>query len=158
VGQLVLRDDVGTWVNIPKRVTRIISLVPSLTEAISQTHLGSLVGVTEWCSYPPDLDVTRVRGTKNPDCKTIVGQRPDLVLAHTDENREIDVRRLRESGICVWVTDIKSIPQAFDSLDRIFEPVLRWGRPEWLLAARDAWSSPPPSLGACVAVPVWRDP
>ena len=26
-----------------------------------------LVGATDWCTHPADLDVTRVRGTKNPD-------------------------------------------------------------------------------------------
>ena len=40
-----------------------MSLVPSLTDAIAVTCPGVLVGVTDWCTHPADLDVTRLRGT-----------------------------------------------------------------------------------------------
>ena len=76
-----------------------MSLVPSLTESIADTVPDLLVGATDWCTHPPDLDVTRVRGTKNPDVAAILGLRPDLVLANREENRELDVRRLRQAGV-----------------------------------------------------------
>lgn len=82
----------------------MVSLVPSLTEAVATTRPELLVGATDWCTHPVDLDVTRVRGTKNPNRGTIASLEPDLVLANKEENRELDVRRLRDAGIAVWVT------------------------------------------------------
>ena len=49
----------------------MVSLVPSLTEAIVATRAHALVGATDWCTHPADLAVTRVRGTKNPDVRAI---------------------------------------------------------------------------------------
>ena len=54
-----------------------------------------LVGATDWCTHPSGLAVQRVRGTKNPDLKAIAALAPDLVVANKEENRELDVRRLR---------------------------------------------------------------
>ncbi|MEW2147407.1 helical backbone metal receptor [Micromonospora vinacea] len=46
---------------------RVVSLVPSLTEAVALTVPGVLVGATDWCSHPVGLDVARVGGSKYPD-------------------------------------------------------------------------------------------
>ena len=64
-------DDLGTAVPVPSTVRRVVSLVPSLTESVADT--GLLVGATDWCSHPADLDVVRVRGTKNPDVARVIG-------------------------------------------------------------------------------------
>ena len=59
-------DDRGTaYSAVPPR--RVVSLVPSLTEAIAATVAGLLVGATDWCTHPAGLDVVRVGGTKYPD-------------------------------------------------------------------------------------------
>ena len=94
-----MRDDLGAEVPLDGRVTRVVSLVPSLTEAIAASAPGRLVGATDWCTHPADLDVARVRGTKNPDLAAIRALAPDLVVANMEENRELDVRRLRDAGV-----------------------------------------------------------
>ena len=48
--------------------------------------------------------MTRVRGTKNPERARIAALAPDLVIANREENRKLDVARLREAGLAVWVT------------------------------------------------------
>jgi len=151
-------DDLGTAILLPRPPRRIVSLVPSLTEAVAATHRELLVGVTDWCTHPADLDVRRVRGTKNPDRQAILDLTPDLVLANKEENRELDVRRLREAGVPVWVTVIESLPQAFASLRRIFSAALGVELPEWLLEAERLWPDTPPAEVGRVAVPIWRDP
>ena len=153
-----LADDMGSPVDIDSNVERIVSLVPSLTETVAATHRDSLIGVTDWCTRPADLEVTRVRGTKNPDWRAIVELKPDLVLANKEENRELDVRRLRDAGIQVWVTVIETVPQALASIDRLFTEALHWPVPDWLIEARRLWSEPAPEARAKVAVPIWRDP
>ncbi|SFB86869.1 hypothetical protein SAMN04487968_10291 [Nocardioides terrae] len=137
---------------------RVVSLVPSITEALASVRPDALAGATDWCTHPADLDVTRVRGTKNPDLAAIRSLRPDVVIANREENRELDVRRLRDSGIRVEVTDIRTVPAAIEAYERLFDEVLSWPRPEWLAAARELWCGPLPPVTRTVAVPIWRDP
>ena len=135
---------------------RVVSLVPSLTEAVAATRSGALVGATDWCTHPASLDVPRVRGTKNPDLAAVLALEPDVVIANQEENRELDVQRLREAGVAVWVTRIRTLDEAFASMRRLFD-ALGWAQPAWLGAAEEAWREPGVD-GRRVAVPVWRDP
>ncbi|MEU6342562.1 helical backbone metal receptor [Streptomyces sp. NPDC046977] len=138
---------------------RVVSLVPSLTEAVATTAPALLVGATDWCSHPPDLRVTRVQGTKNPDIEQIVRLAPDLVIANEEENRAPDLGALRSAGLDVLVTEVRSLPQAFEELHRVVVGALGLPRPAWLDAAEKAWGTvrPVPRPRRAV-VPVWRRP
>ncbi len=152
-----MHDDIGNLLALHDRPRRIVSIVPSLTESIALTERSSLVGATSWCTHPADLDVVRVRGTKNPDVDAIVGLRPDVVVANEEENRAVDLRRLREHGIAVWVTAPTTVPEALESLRRMFE-VLHLDRPEWLELAAQQWRTPAPAPSHRAVVPIWRRP
>lgn len=152
-----MHDDLGAPVPLEAPATRVVSLVPSLTEALATTAPSLLVGATDWCTHPADVSVARVRGTKNPDLAAIRTLSPDLVVANQEENRELDVRRLREAGIAVWVTRIETVEEALGSMTRLFSDGLGLAEPSWLSSARALWSAPvAPRLR--VAVPIWRDP
>jgi ABC-type Fe3+-hydroxamate transport system substrate-binding protein len=151
-------DDLGHPVRLARPPRRVVSLVPSLTEALAVTVPDRLVGATDWCTRPAGLSVARVRGTKNPDRGAIEALRPDLVVANREENRRLDVERLRAAGVPVWVTVIESVDQALASMRRLFAEVLDVGEPDWLATAAAEWSRPAPAGGPRVAVPVWRDP
>ena len=152
-----MRDDLGADVPLSGPARRIVSLVPSLTEALAASVPERLVGATDWCTHPADLDVARVRGTKNPDLAAIRALSPDLVVANKEENRELDVRRLRDAGVTVWVTRIETVEESLDAMSRLFSTALDLADPQWLVEARALWSTPAPRrLG--VAVPIWRDP
>lgn len=153
-----MHDDLGFDVAVPAPARRVVSLVPSLTEAIAATRPEALIGATDWCTHPADLDVTRVRGTKNPDRSAIIALAPDLVVTTKEENRELDVTRLRGAGVPVWVTDIETVDQALASMRRLFVHALGWGVPDWLVEAEAAWAQPAPPTGKRVAVAIWRDP
>jgi ABC-type Fe3+-hydroxamate transport system substrate-binding protein len=151
-------DDEGRSVPVPAAVRRIVSIVPSLTEAIATTAPGLLVGATDWCTHPADLEVTRVRGTKNPDVATIAGLAPDLVVANQEENRPADLDELRARGLAVYVTDVRTLDGAFDSLERMLA-ACRLDRPGWLVEARSAWAAlPTPPRRRRAVVPIWRRP
>jgi ABC-type Fe3+-hydroxamate transport system substrate-binding protein len=152
-----VRDDLGADVPLDGPARRVVSLVPSLTEALATSVPDVLVGATDWCTHPADLDVARVRGTKNPDLTAIRALSPDLVVANQEENRELDVRRLREAGVAVWVTRIETVEEALASMSRVFAEALGLADPNWLVEARSLWSSPLPRR-LSVAVPIWRDP
>jgi ABC-type Fe3+-hydroxamate transport system substrate-binding protein len=151
-------DDLGAPAGVDRPVQRVVSLVPSLTESVAVTRPQALAGATDWCTHPPDLPVTRVRGTKNPDVAAIVRLRPGLVLANQEENRRLDVERLRAAGIPVWVTVIRTLDEAFASLRRMFTEALGWPEPPWLTEAEQAWRTPPAGPRLRAAIPVWRDP
>lgn len=152
------RDDLGAALLREGAATRVVSLVPSLTEAIAATNPDALVGATDWCTHPADLDVARVRGTKNPDLAAITALRPDVVIANKEENRRLDVQRLRSAGVSVWVTDIETVEQALTSLQRLFADALGWAEPDWLAQARAVWAAPDEPAGPRVAIPIWREP
>jgi ABC-type Fe3+-hydroxamate transport system substrate-binding protein len=159
-------DASGVTVAIPARVERIVSLVPSVTESLFALGLGGrVVGVTDWCIHPRDLPgrVRRVGGTKNPACAAIVALAPDLVLANHEENRAIDVRRLRERGLTVWVDYPRTVAAAIEhlrglarlgatgtALDDLLAPI------EDALARRSTGlDAPAPTRGF---IAVWKDP
>lgn len=139
-------------------LTRVVSLVPSITEALASVDRAAVVGATDWCTHPPDLETTRVRGTKNPDLRAILALEPDVVIANKEENRELDVRRLREAGVRVEVTVIETVPEAVETYQWLFDEVLGWPTPAWLDDVRERWCGPLPPVTRSVAVPIWRDP
>ena len=151
-------DDEGRTVLLRGPVRRVVSIVPSLTEAVAATHRDLLVGATDWCTHPPGLDVARIRGTKNPDVSTIVALRPDLVLANAEENRAPDLDALRGAGVAVYVTDIRTLDGAFASLRRMLA-ACGFPRVGWLAEAEAAWAAvPEPAVRRRAVVPVWRRP
>ncbi|MFF8999565.1 helical backbone metal receptor [Streptomyces achromogenes] len=140
-------------------MTRVVSLVPSLTEAVAATLPGVLVGATDWCTHPAGLDVARIGGTKNPRVDRIVSLAPDLVIANEEENRAADLDALRAAGIEVLVTEVRGVPQAFTELERVLTACGAPARPGWLDAARETWAAlPRPADRTTAVVPVWRRP
>ncbi|MEU8464986.1 helical backbone metal receptor [Streptomyces sp. NPDC029003] len=138
---------------------RVVSLVPSLTEAVAVSAPGLLVGVTDWCTHPAELgEAARIGGTKNPDVRAVLALRPDLVIANEEENRAPDLDALRAAGVEVLVTEVRDLPQALSELERVLVGALGLERPEWLSRAGEAWAEVEP-VGAFTAfVPVWRRP
>ena len=138
---------------------RVVSLVPSLTEAVAVSVPGALVGATDWCTHPADLDVPRIGGTKNPKLDRILALAPDLVVANAEENREPDLAALRAAGVEVLVTVVCDIPQAFAELARVLEACGAKSRPRWLDEAETTWSRlPSPEHRTTAVVPIWRRP
>lgn len=158
-------DDLGVPVPLPGPPRRVVSLVPSLTETVAVTAPGILVGATDWCTHPPELDVARVGGTKYPDVDAVLRLRPDLVVANAEENRPEDVAALRAAGVPVWVTYPRTLDEAIGSLRRMLAVLGPAGVPDpagggtgWLDAAARAWAAPPAGPALRAVVPVWRRP
>ncbi|MFI6052557.1 helical backbone metal receptor [Streptomyces violascens] len=137
---------------------RVVSLVPSLTEAVAAGAPGLLVGVTDWCSHPAGLDAVRIGGTKNPDVARIIALAPDLVIANEEENRAADLAALTAAGLDVLVTEVRTLPQAFTELERVLVDGCGLVRPGWLDAAERAWAGVRPGPERTAIVPIWRRP
>ncbi|MFE7468104.1 helical backbone metal receptor [Streptomyces sp. NPDC057499] len=137
---------------------RVVSLVPSLTEAVAATAPGLLVGVTDWCTHPAGLAAARIGGTKNPDVAAVLALRPDLVVANEEENRAADLAALRSAGTEVLVTEVRTLDRALTELARVLA-ACGLSRPRWLDEAGEAWAAQPaPGARRRAVVPVWRRP
>jgi ABC-type Fe3+-hydroxamate transport system substrate-binding protein len=147
------------------RPRRIVSLVPSLTEALFALGLGQrVVGVTDWCVHPREAvaRLPKVGGTKTPDLAAVRALAPDLVIANREENRRRDVERLEQAGIPVWVTYPRSVREGAELL----REVAALGPPaasahalvEATLEAVARAESRPPGPVPRVFCPIWRNP
>ncbi len=157
-----VRDDLGRLLELPASPRRIVSLVPNLSETLWWWHLADrVVGLTDFCVAPPHVfeHAVRVRGTKNPAVDRIVSLEPDLVLANEEENRELDVRRLADAGVAVYVTRVRSLPDASASLAglgrAVGQPTLATGTGQAILRALD--QARPPAEAIAAVCPIWRD-
>jgi ABC-type Fe3+-hydroxamate transport system substrate-binding protein len=78
-------------------VTRIVSLVPSVTELVCELGLADrLVGRTGFCVHPADRlrGIPKVGGTKSLHLDKIRALRPTHVIVNVDENRKEDADAL----------------------------------------------------------------
>jgi iron complex transport system substrate-binding protein len=120
---LTLRDMLGRDVTLPAPPTRIVSLVPSVTEIVFS--LGAeerLVGRTDFCDHPPAVRTKpSVGGMVNPNLETLVALRPDLVVATDEGNREETVRQLARLGIPTYLVHANRIAETVDLIARVGE-------------------------------------
>lgn len=117
-------DTLGRVVAVPQMPQRLVSLVPSITEALFNFGRGAqVVGITDYCTEPA-ADVagkTTIGGTKNPDVAAIVALQPHLVFAVAEENRRDDVEQLEHAGIPVYVFEPYTVRDGIALLWRLAE-------------------------------------
>lgn len=97
-------DMLGRPVAVPDGPLRLVSLAPSLTEIVFALGRGDwLVGVTEFCDYPPAArSKPRIGGSMTPNLERVVQVRPDVVLATAEGNPRDKVAELTRLGIPVF--------------------------------------------------------
>lgn len=107
-------DAAGRRVCLPVFPSRIISLVPSITETLFVLGLHErVIGVTRFCTEPSAgvAAKAKVGGQKNPDLVRIHSLQPDVVIANIEENRREDVEALEAMGIAVYATYPRTVEQ-----------------------------------------------
>ncbi len=107
-----VQDSRGRVLEIEAPPSRIVSLVPSITEALFILGAGgAVVGVTNFCGEPREEVRTRtlVGGPKTVRCDIIGTLRPDLIIANMEENRRADVEALERTGLRVLVTHPRTV-------------------------------------------------
>ena len=75
-------DDRGVTVTLPAVPTRIVSVLPSLTESVCELGLcARLVGVDRYSNFPVSVQkLPQVGGGIDPSIEAIVALKPDVVL------------------------------------------------------------------------------
>ena len=111
-------DMMGRTVDIKYPPRRIVSVVPSQTELLYDLGLDNeIAGITKFCVHPDSWfrTKTRVGGTKKLDIDTIRILNPDLIIANKEENEKEHIELLAKE-FPVWISDIKSIPDALQMI------------------------------------------
>lgn len=114
-------DDLGRVVRFSTPPGRIVSMAPALTEILFSLGLDEkIVGVTDYCNYPPEaLSKTRIGGL-NANIERILALRPDLVVGVAGLYQQENLTRFDRFHIPYFIVDPASI-------DKIFETYLTLG-------------------------------
>ncbi len=94
---ILITDVTGRILELAKPPSRVISLIPSITETLFELGAGdSVAGVSKYCVYPAAgvKNKIRVGGQKNPDFERIKRLDPDLIILNVEENKPGDIERL----------------------------------------------------------------
>lgn len=105
----MIRDIRGRAFTFEAPPQRVVSLVPSLTETLFDLGAGGdVVGITDFCIFPPELALPRVGGTKNPRVEEIRALAPDLVHMNLEENLRRHAEAIEEFAP-VFVSEPKTV-------------------------------------------------
>lgn len=113
-----ITDQTGVHLALKEPALRIVSLVPSITELLSELELDNEVkGITRFCIHPGHWKYckTRIGGTKKIKHDMIENLQPDLILANKEENTKEDVEKLREK-FPVYTSDVKNLTDAIEMI------------------------------------------
>ena len=155
-------DDRGRTVTLPRQPQRIVSLLPSLTEAVcalDQCH--RMVGVDRYSNWPEAITrLPQVGGGLDPNIEAIVALRPDVVLMATSSRASA---RLESLGVAVVALEPKTHADVQRVLGKIGQVLAVpdaqrvWRRIDAAVEAA-AQSVPPAARGARVYFEVNRGP
>lgn len=141
-----------------KAPERIVSLVPSITETLFALGVGDrIVGITDYCIFPPDLALPRVGGTKNPRIDDIRALAPDLVHVNLEENLKRHADAI-EPFAPLFVSEPKNVPDVIALLLALGELHDAQQRARVLVDAIDAELALMPRRNFTFACPIWKEP
>ena len=151
---------------LPMTPKRIVSLVPSLTEALFAFGVGErVVGRTRYCLWPPRGvgRVAKVGGTKKVNVRRVLSLEPDLVVAVREENTREDVEALMCAGVEVFVGAPETVEGATTMLRGLAERVGASGTLAGAVLGPidrvyERLRAEQPADPRRVFVPIWRDP
>ena len=118
-------DGYGDTISISAPTPRIISLAPNLSEVVAAIDSRDLlVGRTEYCTYPPEIDTIESVGTLGGyNYERIVALQPDVILMMTfngSSKKEYD--KLKELGlrpVAFSEYDVRSVIGMIDTVGRL---------------------------------------
>ncbi len=119
-------DETGRKIYLAKTPERVVSLAPNITEMLFAIGAGdSVVGVTEFCDYPPEAQTKMHVGDSRPNLEAILALEPDLVLG-MEVVRDDVLETLQHLKIPLFLMEAKSFEHVYahiQTLGRIFHRV-----------------------------------
>lgn len=101
--------------------SRVVVLAPSATEIVFALGAGSrVVGACGQCDFPPDAArLSKVGGYLSPSVESVLGMRPDLVIAVPSPGNREAVRALERTGVRVLVVQDRQLADLWESIATI---------------------------------------
>jgi len=117
---MTITDMAGREVTIEAEPQAIVSLAPANTEILYALGLGDkVVGVTEFCNYPPEAaEKPKIGGFSDVNTEKVVELAPDLVLATSLHLSEV-VPALEKLGLTVVVIDPPDVPAVLEGIELV---------------------------------------
>jgi len=113
-------DSYNREVTIPYNPSRIISLGPNITEIISSLNINKLVGRTDYCDFPNEVQNLESIGTVlSPSIEKIIELEPDLVIgsAHCPIELLNNLEKLDIAAIAIY--DDNNIEGSYNIIEKI---------------------------------------
>ncbi len=109
-------DTMNRQVYVPDDPQRIISMSPSITEAIYALGVEEkLVGCTDYCNYPVEVaEIASIGGFSTPNLEIIASLNPDLIIT-ASWNAEI-VSLLESQGYAIVIILAKTLNEIIENM------------------------------------------
>ncbi len=116
-------DQTGRVVKLEEVPETIISLAPSNTEILYALGLeAKVVGVTEYCDYPPEAqDKPKIGGFSTVDIEKVVEIQPDLILAANKHEENDTTKALEGFELTVFTLDPKTLDEVLEAITLVGE-------------------------------------
>jgi len=158
-------DDYGTTVTIAGTPERIVSLAPTNTEILFSLGLSDrVVGVTDYCNYPPEATTKpKIGGFSTVSVEKVAAQNPDLVIASEGNGADL-VDHLRKLNMTVIATSPKNVTGILNDITLIGKAADAEGNASAFVSSLEARISAIESNASTLAVHpkvahiIWNDP
>jgi ABC-type Fe3+-hydroxamate transport system substrate-binding protein len=102
----------------PAAPQRIVSLSPALTEVLFALGVGArVVGVTEYCTYPPEARTRpKVGGYANPSVEAVLALKPDLVVVSPGPGNRDAALGIERAGVRVAVVPAETLDDSYAAI------------------------------------------
>ncbi len=159
---LTFFDQMGNGITLPEVPIRIVSLVPSQTELLYDLGLrDEVIGITKFCVHPEHWlkEKAIVGGTKKIDMDVIDRLQPDLIIGNKEENERDLIIELYRKKYAVWMSDIRTVEDSFQMIEKIGLLVNREAEAgELLKNLKTKFDSLPRKRSKRVLYLIWRKP
>ncbi|MFC5648511.1 ABC transporter substrate-binding protein [Paenibacillus solisilvae] len=116
---LTVKDATGTDLTFAEAPQKIVTLLPSETEAVYAVGAGEqVVGVDDYSNYPEAAAAKEKIGGMEANIEKIVSLKPDLVLASSSMSKPV-VDKLRALKLTVYASDPKTYDAVIDKITQI---------------------------------------
>jgi len=105
-------------------VRRVVAMAPNAAEIICGLGAGGqLVGVSSFCTYPPELaDVPKVGGLQDPNLETIIALRPDLIVLRSHGEAGHPLRQLAaDRDIRIYDDNVETLEDLYKTIGDLGE-------------------------------------
>ena len=119
---IVVTDDAGQTVRLEKPATRVVSLLPTVTDLIVAMHQQHrLIARTDYDTDPALAKLPTVGGGLNPSLEWMADQKPDLVVSWPDRGTRSLVNQLKTLNIPVFGVAADTIANTYAAIAHLGE-------------------------------------